>query len=307
MTNDKDTNDGDKKELTGENPPSTSSNPPDERAVDLHKVAVRYAPFNREDPEIWFIQLEAQLALAGITQDRTKHGHLLAALDAETIKYVRMEIRNPPATDKYGSLKTVIMERLAETGRTKLNRLLSGMQLGDKKPSQLLREMQDLAADQFGENALQNLWLTRLPQHTQEILTGIEAPVERLAATADKIHDISATNVCGISNPHILGGVKYPTRHPAQQTERENQLELKIEALSKKIDELKRAETNNWSPQPSTSGSDSRRSKSKDRSTNQQKKFPHCWFHFKYGDEARKCTKPCSFIKVSDKSKYRPG
>ena len=77
------------------------------------------------------------------------------------------------------------------SAKIKLDRLLSGLQLGDKKPSQLLREMQSLATDQISEPVLTNLWLQRLPTHAQEILSCMEsAELTKISIAADKILDV---------------------------------------------------------------------------------------------------------------------
>lgn len=49
---------------------------------------VKYALFNREDSEIWFVQLEVGFILFGITQDSTKFSHLVSN------KHVLSELMN---------------------------------------------------------------------------------------------------------------------------------------------------------------------------------------------------------------------
>jgi hypothetical protein len=43
----------------------------------VSRVGIKISPFWPEDPAVWFAQLEAQFALAKITQDSTKYYHSL--------------------------------------------------------------------------------------------------------------------------------------------------------------------------------------------------------------------------------------
>lgn len=254
--------------------------------TNIYKLSVKHAVFNRDDPEIWFLQLEVQFQLSGISADQTKYAHLVAALDSETIKCVRELLLNPPKTDKYDTLKAAIKDRLCDSNRMKLNRLLSGLQLGDKKPSQLLREMQALAADQITEAVLRDLWLQRLPNHIQEILSCVdEGELLKLAASADKISEIN--------RPMGLYNVSQ-TPHSSSKEQPEQSIAARIDALSKRFDQFI---SNDRKPRDTQrrSCSEKPRSRSKSRSESQVRRFPNCWYHAKYGDQAKHCAKPCTY------------
>lgn len=254
--------------------------------TNIYKVSVKYAAFNRDDPEIWFTQLEAQFQLAGVTVDGTKYGHLIAALDNETIKCVRDKVLNPPDHEKYNSLKTAIINRLCDSAKIKLNKLLSGLQLGDKKPSQLLREMQVLSINQITDAVLQTLWLQRLPTQVQEILSGMEdLNLERLSIAADKIVEVQ--------RPIEISSVSHVV-HNQKVSNESKELKSSIDALSKRIESLFDSRSRSHSKNQSHSqGRDNNRSKS--RSEKQTQKFSKCWYHYKFGEKAQKCNKPCSF------------
>lgn len=240
----------------------------------VFKVSVKYAPFNKDDPELWFAQLETQFQLSGVTLDGTKYGHLIAALDSETLKQIRERILDPPATEKYISTKNLIIERVSDSAKLKLDRLLSGLQLGDRKPSQLLREMQALAANQLNDNILQNLWLTRLPQHTQEILACMEnLTIDKLAAAADKILEVKTPSI-------------YSTNIPSNHSSHDlKDVKASINALEKKFDKM----------MSNSKNSQRSRDPSRSRSNQQTKKRNNCWYHFRFGSKAKKCTSPCKF------------
>jgi hypothetical protein len=63
----------------------------------------------------------------------------------------------------YEKLKTTMINRFSEPETTKLKKLLHTFELGDKRPSQLLREMQELSDNKLSDDVLKILWIQRLP------------------------------------------------------------------------------------------------------------------------------------------------
>nr|XP_037870018.1 uncharacterized protein LOC110385715 isoform X1 [Bombyx mori] len=62
------------------------------------------------------------------------------------------------------------------------------MELGDQKPSQLLRRMRDLARDKIPDDTLRVLWQGHLPAPVRTVLAITETKdMEKLAAAADKV------------------------------------------------------------------------------------------------------------------------
>lgn len=270
---------------------ATGTGPSRPGTTNVYKVSVRYTPFNRDDPEIWFTQLEAQFQLGGIRTDGTKYGHLIAALDNETIKCVREKVINPPNLDKYNSLKAAIIERLCESAKGKLNRLLSGLQLGDKKPSYLLREMQALSEGQLNSNVLQNLWLQRMPIQTQQILSCMEdLTLEKLAAAADKILEVQKpVDIFSVSNPSSSSSSKTSSNDPSCN------LQSSIDSLTKRFDNFLRESRSHSQNKSNSSVKTNNQQRSRSRSNVQVKQHPNCWYHFKFGVKAKHCIKPCNF------------
>lgn len=85
------------------------------------------------------------------------------------------------------------MKRTSVSEQRRLRQLLSDVELGDRKPSQLLRRMRQLLGSRkFDEALLRQLFLQRLPTHVQSILAASKDSVtlEDLAELADCILDI---------------------------------------------------------------------------------------------------------------------
>ncbi|GFR08056.1 transposon Ty3-I Gag-Pol polyprotein [Trichonephila clavata] len=139
---------------------------------------------------LWFVQLEAQFALAGITADDTKFNHVISAIDSGILNSVCDIILKPPDADKYSTLKNRLIESHSECEASKIRALLQGLELGDQRPSQLAR-IKALAGDTVGDPLLKSLWLGRLPNNTQTILTVLKEDLAGLASVADKINDLA--------------------------------------------------------------------------------------------------------------------
>jgi len=170
-------------------------NPPPR--MELSRVSFKAPPFWKANPELWFIQLESNFVTSGITNDTTKFHSVVAAIDTDILTYVSDIVRSPPETNKYESLKQRIVCQFSQSETSRLRSLLQEIQLGNKKPSQLLREMKDLAQNKLSDDVLGQLWKQRLPLNCQQILSVSTQPLDSLASLADKI-----TEVSGLT-PHV--------------------------------------------------------------------------------------------------------
>ncbi|UYV61934.1 hypothetical protein LAZ67_1007101 [Cordylochernes scorpioides] len=86
-------------------------------------------------------------------------------------------------------------ERLLRTfkdGESKrIRKLLSGIELGDLKPSQLLPKLRSLATEDLSVKFIKTLWLEKLPQAIQQILIISEEELDKLAVMADRIAELN--------------------------------------------------------------------------------------------------------------------
>ena len=120
-------------------------------AANVSKVSVKPPPFWKVNPSLWFVQLEAQFIIAGISQDDTKFYTVISAIELDILNSVSDIVSHPPATDKYKALKTRLIVIHSESQESKIRKLLQGIELGDMCPSQLLSRMRSLADETVGE------------------------------------------------------------------------------------------------------------------------------------------------------------
>ncbi len=108
----------------------------------LATVSVKLPPFWPSDPEVWFAQVEAYFTTRRITaQQRTRFDHVVAALSPEVATEIRDLILRPPADQPYMVLREQLIKRTAASEQRRLQQHFHAEELGDCKPSQLLRRM----------------------------------------------------------------------------------------------------------------------------------------------------------------------
>ncbi|XP_017467529.1 PREDICTED: uncharacterized protein LOC108359952, partial [Rhagoletis zephyria] len=182
-----------------------------ENMLHLGRLAVKPPPFWKPDPRLWFAQVEAQFARAGITTDDTKYYTVVAEIDSAILMHASDIIASPPTTGKYEALKERLLAEFGESTEKRLKRLFESCELNDKKPTTLLREMKDLAHNRLDKSILKSIRLRRLPLQVQQILTTLDEDVEVLAKRADSIMEVTTTNVVNAVNASNNSNVEVAT------------------------------------------------------------------------------------------------
>lgn len=252
------------------------------------KINLKVPPFSPEDPEIWFALLEGQFTNFGIEDDETKFTQVTVNLDLVHAREVKDIIINPPAQNRYQKIKTELIRRLTASHEKKVRQLLTHEVLGDRKPSQFLRHLQDLAGPSVPADFVKTIWCQRLPSNVQTVLASQPSlSPEQLADLADNIQDIvSPCNVAATSSTH-----------GSNISDEIAELRRMVEQLAVKVDEQARS-FRAQAPGRSRRHESARhrsRSRPRSRSTSDHRKYPVCWYHHTFGSKASKCIKPCEF------------
>ena len=186
---------------------ANEENPAECNAVAIAAVSIKLPPFWPADPHVWFAQVEAQFATRHITVQKTMFNYVVASLSPEFATEVRDLILSPPEDDPYDVLKAQLVRRTAASEQHCLQQLFHAEELGDRKPSQLLRRLQQLllgdATHRFDTSFLRELFLQRLPSNVRMVLasSGNSISLDQLAQLADQIMDVATPTVASVAAP----------------------------------------------------------------------------------------------------------
>ncbi|XP_032664102.1 uncharacterized protein LOC116840887 [Odontomachus brunneus] len=246
---------------TAENMNPTAKQP---TGAHVNKVAVRAPPFWENEPELWFAQLEGQFLLAGITQDATNSKDNSCSLALHKML---------PSTPMYFHKLT----RASQEHR--IRQLLEHEEMGDRKPSQFLRNLRTLAGNAVPEQLLRTLWLGRLPTTMQAILaTRTQDRLEDVAEQADRIQEVTVRSV---------NEVKTAPDDPSPMAHQIRQLTDQVAAMARRLEQT---------PRP--------RNRNRSQSREKNKRDHLCFYHRKFGQQARKCTQACNFQSGNERGSH---
>lgn len=246
--------------------------------VEALATTCKLPQFWRTNPELWFLQVEAVLNTHRIKGDESKYNLVVAVLDPDTIANVADILQRPPADGKYDALKAAILHRMTESTDQKLNKFLAGTELGEYKPSHLLRKLRALAGTHVSENLLRIKWLDSLPSPSQRLLKVLKGQsLEDMAEIADEI--------CAESLP-VMATSLHNTIPPSEELAA---LRHSVQRLERKVSEQ----------------SDPRRNREITPHQRRHDRLPNqfttdmCWYHRTFGSRARRCDPPCSFVSTA--------
>lgn len=187
----------------------------------------------------------------------------------------------------YITLKTALISRYTMSDAQRIEKLLDGTEMGDRRPSDFYNSLKLLAGSSAAVNSqlLLSIWTRRLPPLVQLTIQGrADASIDVLLASAD-----AAFEVCKRQSMSL-----FEVNQP-EKTVREREPDLQgleqrlIEVIEKKFSQL---------------GTSGNRSRSRDRSTSRRRdgsEGDECYYHKRFGDKAKKCRKPCSYKSASGK------
>lgn len=257
-----------------------AEDPPVAAVASVGAISLKLPPFWPADPDMWFAQVEAQFATRGITVEKTRFDYIIAALSPDTATEVRDLILAPPTDSPYTTLKRELIRRTAGSNQQKLQKLLNDVELGDRKPSHLLRRMRQLWCGGDADDALlRELFLQRLPNSVRMVLasSGTGIPLDNLAEMADRIMEVSTP---------AIAAVHAPPMSPASNDL--NSLRAEVRQLQELVKSLtfSSRDSRRRSPTPAR-----RRSPSPAHQPSRDSTL--CWYHQRFGDAATKCRPPC--------------
>lgn len=248
--------------------------------IDTLSVHSRLSDFWPAYPRLWFTHFEAVMAPQKQGDD-ARYQAAIARLGLDALQQVSDIIANPPAEDKYGALKARLISAYEESETRKLQKLMEEMELGDQKPSQLLRKMRELAGNKIPDGTLRIMWAKLLPPSVRAVLSVSDTTdLEKLSQVADTVMD-------SIAPPNQVAQITHAS-DIATLHEKLAQISLELAEMRKNRESRGRSRSRRIS-----------RSRSKTPGGTWI-----CWAHRKHGAQAYSCgnKRKCTFQKPGKQS-----
>lgn len=256
-------------------------------------------------PRLWFAQFEHTITPQK-TSDEVKFQLAVSKLTQDALQQSSDIIYNTSLPNKYQALKERLLQVYEESINAQFKKLVSELELGTQKPSQLLRKMKDVGRTmQISEQILKNLWLTRLPAAVRASLAVTqETSLEKLTVIADNILEhINVGEIVEVSTfPHHATptpgtcSTNFPISEMLSQM---NKLTLEVATLRTEVAAQSRRRSGfRGNGRGRGRGYRYNRSKSRSNSASRISKDDPNWlcrYHYKFRDQAFRCEKPCNW------------
>lgn len=284
--------------------------PENERDAAAVTVRLSWPRMNMANIELWFLRVDNWFIVNRITSDATRFSTIVAALDPELLSQVYVVVKNPPPppASKYEALKNAVVRNFTESEQRRAQLYVTGLQLGDKKPSHLLNDLRRVGGDTQDEKLLKALWLNRLPTQVQTCLAVTSQPLAQLAELADTVMETfrvgtsSHVNVVSSDTNTSTAAVSSPgaaTNNTAKSSDSDAlaKLTAKIEKLARQMARLTEIPSRSRSVERSSA-----RARSATPANNGPDEDGRCWYHHTYGSRAVKCRDPCIDMPTDQKN-----
>ena len=237
----------------------------------VNAASVKLAPFWPKRPLLWFARAEAQFRLRNITAQQTRFDHVLQALDDEAVARVSdIVMANPLAHNCYDNLKARLTDAFDLSDEERARRLLDGPQLGDRKPSVLLAEINELFGQRNIDFLKKELILRALPANVAAICRASNAAtLEELCTEADRHFAITGALMGAPVNAVDCSS----EGASARLTSTDMEGDFDVHAVRTRF---------KGRPTPSAT-------------PNAPAPRGMCFYHEKFGAKAQKCRHPCSY------------
>ena len=155
--------------------PETAVPIEEEQEIAATGPRISFPTFDTEDVETWFVCLEAAFYVNAVKLDKHKFNAVIVALGSQAKHFhSAIAVCNKVGTiGKYVTIKKAVIDHFQPSENQRLTSLLSGVSLGDQKPSQLLAQMRRMGGDDCPDTILSNIWLRALTPTIRSIIAAV--------------------------------------------------------------------------------------------------------------------------------------
>lgn len=259
--------------------------------------------------ELYFTSLNYWFAASAVTSDEKRFNAVMAQIPLNDLGAIQTEIGVVPNVGKYDYIKPFIIAHFSDSQQKRFREAINDVQLGDSKPSQLYQKMQRLASDSLTETALIDLWAARLPEMAHAAVIQMkDSPIKDRLVAADALVESLRLRTIGDVNIRQATTKPRPTATTQRASTSEPTEVSVLQKLSQQIAELERKFSQQREGRGRSQSRDSnygRRGRSSSRSESRSED-PNCWYHRKFGANARHCRLPCNYNNSSGTSAAQP-
>ncbi|KAF0732545.1 Uncharacterized protein FWK35_00022587 [Aphis craccivora] len=156
---------------------------------------VRLPGFWRRSPQRWFTHVETLFHSHRVRSDLSHINHVLTSLDEDGI----CADENLLGVDvKYSAVKSRLIAAYDVPQATRFRSIIQHGGMGDRRPSQMLRNIRSALPSGIDESKIKEIWLQKLPPTILTVISGLGGSLESLAERADRVanastgHDLAA-------------------------------------------------------------------------------------------------------------------
>lgn len=223
--------------------------------------------------ESWFTSMEYWFDTTGIFLEQQRCATVLAAIDPNVLTQLHEMICAAPAIGKYDFIRQKLIDHYADSEQRKLNRLLSEMPLGDKRPSELYHDMKRVAGNVLGEAGL---WAQRLPEAARPVVAASTGSATEFTRIADSIVDVHSPRT-------VNQVVSNPLNDVSELRTMINELKAKIDQNSRSRSHSRKRNSNFGHRRSQTPSSRSNSNNRNGNDNNGNGNDGECWYHATYG------------------------
>lgn len=233
----------------------------------VNPASAKLPAFYTDDPETWFLQADAIFTADRITSQTTRFNRTFGQLPRQVVTQVA-DIASQPGIAPYDTLKERLIAIYGATKAQKIQLTLDNTQLGDQRPSQLLRKMKLQLGATTPEEILRVLWTRALPGRVQAIIAAWEnKELSEIAEIADRVINVTELTSIAPINTEPINGLA--------------EIKQQIETLTEKFNMLQRP------------GENRRRREQERGRSRSSSNDGFCFYHRRWGAAARNCRQPC--------------
>jgi hypothetical protein len=248
-----------------------------------NRRALRLQEFWVADPVAWFAHVEAHFELENLESQQHRYFNVIKALSQDSLCLIKDILANPHPTTPYKVLKDRLLNNHSLTDFQKIERQFKIGELGpQQKPSELLAHLVELTpADKFESKYLIFLFIQQLPKILRmQLGDDLDLDLRDISERAGHLwsihaHDM-ASSVAAVAAAEPADGESGQASEP-------------VAAIApfhkKKQQQQLTGHRSNGAKGGNAAAS----------SATERKASGLCRFHWKSGEEAYICSKPCSW------------